>query len=125
MLQLEVIGNIGNNAEIKPINGKECVSFNVAHSEKVNGVAHTQWVNVLMRGNGGGLTQYLTRGAKVFVRGNMVVKTYQDKNGQFQYAINVYNAEVQLCDLKGGNAAPQAVPVPAPAPTTNEDGLPF
>ena len=32
MLQLEVIGNIGNDAEIKEFNGKKYVSFNVAHS---------------------------------------------------------------------------------------------
>ena len=34
MLQLEVIGNLGSDAEIKEFNGKKYVSMNVAHSEK-------------------------------------------------------------------------------------------
>ena len=32
MFQCEVIGNIGNDAEIKDFSGKKYVSFNVAHS---------------------------------------------------------------------------------------------
>ena len=49
MLQIEVIGNIGNDAEIKEFSGKKYVSFNVAHSEKhkdANGVnvETTTWV---------------------------------------------------------------------------------
>ena len=34
MLQIEVIGNIGADAEIKEFGGKKYVSFNVAHSER-------------------------------------------------------------------------------------------
>lgn len=33
MLQCEVIGNLGNDAEIKDFGGKKYVSFSVAHSE--------------------------------------------------------------------------------------------
>ena len=34
MLQIEVIGNIGNDAEIKDFSGKKYVAFNVAHLDK-------------------------------------------------------------------------------------------
>lgn len=86
MLQIEVIGNIGNDAEIKEFSGKKYVSFNVAHSEKhkdANGVnvETTTWVSVLWYGDGGSLTQYLKRGCKIFVRGRLVPKAYTDKNG--------------------------------------------
>lgn len=106
MLKIEVIGNIGNDAEIKNINGNECVSFNVASSEKRNGTEYTTWVSVLMNGNGGNLTQYLKKGAKVFVRGNLSVKQYQGNNGQWNVGINVSASEVQLCGLKSENTAP-------------------
>lgn len=106
MLKVEVIGNIGNDAEVKNINGNECVAFNVASSEKRNGTEYTTWVSVLMNGNGGNLTQYLKRGAKVFVRGNLSVKQYQDKNGQWCVGINLSASEVQLCGLKSENTAP-------------------
>lgn len=106
MLKIEVIGNIGNDAEIKKINGNECVAFNVASSEKRNGVDYTTWVSVLMNGSGGNLTQYLKKGAKVFVRGNLSVKQYQGNNGQWNVGINVSASEVQLCGLKSENTAP-------------------
>ena len=108
MLKIEVIGNIGNDAEIKPINGNECVSFNVAHSEKRNGVECTTWVSVLLNGNGGNLFPYLKKGAKVFVRGNLSVNPYQDKNNQWRVGINVSASEIQLCGLKSENTAPSA-----------------
>lgn len=106
MLKIEVIGNIGNDAEIKKINGNECVSFNVASSEKRNGTEYTTWVSVLMNGNGGNLTPYLKKGAKVFVRGNLSVKQYQGNNGQWNVGINVSASEVQLCGLRNENTAP-------------------
>lgn len=100
MLQCEIIGNIGNDAEIKKINGKENVSFNVAHSERYNGTENTTWVSVLMGGNGGNLVQYLKKGEKVFVRGRLSVNQYQDKNGQWRVGLNIYATEIQLCGSK-------------------------
>lgn len=131
MLQCEVIGNIGSDAEIKEFSGKKYVSFNVAHSEKrkdANGttVESTTWVSVLWYGDGGGLTQYLKRGCKVFVRGRLSVKSYQDKNGKTQVAVNVNANEVNLCGLKGeqpSGANPVAQHPSTPAP--QDDDLPF
>lgn len=124
MLQCEVIGNIGNDAEIKDFSGKKYVSFNVAHSERrkdANGttIESTTWVSVLWYGDGGGLTQYLKRGCKVFVRGRLSVKSYQDRNGNTQVAVNVNASEVNLCGLKGEQAAGAS-----PAAQQNDD-LPF
>lgn len=39
MLQVEIIGNIGNDAQVKDFNGKKYIAFNVAHSEKLR----TSW----------------------------------------------------------------------------------
>lgn len=106
MLQLEIIGNIGKDAEIRNINGRECVAFNVAHSEKYNGKESTQWVSVLMNGNGGQLLQYLKKGTKVFVRGHLSVSQYQNNNGQWNVGMNVSASEVHLCGFKTDNATP-------------------
>ena len=128
MLQIEVIVNIGNDAEIKDFSGKKYVAFNVAHSERrkdANGttVESTTWVSVLWYGDGGGLTPHLKRGAKVFVRGRMALKQYQDKNGHWQTAVNCNASEIQLCDIKGnGNGNAAAAPAAQPE---NADGMPF
>lgn len=52
MLQLEIIGNLGSDAEIKEINSKRYVSFSVADSYRRtdaqgNRVDKTTWVSVL------------------------------------------------------------------------------
>ena len=131
MLQCEVIGNIGNDAEIKDFSGKKYVSFNVAHSERrkdANGttVESTTWVSVLWYGDGGGLTQYLKRGCKVFVRSRLSVKSYQDRNGNTQVAVNVNASEVNLCGLKGEQAAGASPAAQQPSASTQQnDDLPF
>lgn len=130
MLKAEIIGNIGADAEVKEFNGKKYVSFSVAHTEyqkdeQGNRTDQTTWVSVLWYGEGGGLLPYLKRGVKVFVRGNLKVKMYTDRNGNQQAAINVSASEVQLCGVKGETSTQQAgVQVQQP---TNEqaDDLPF
>lgn len=132
MLQIEVIGNIGTDAEIKEFSGKKYVAFNVAHSEKrkdANGttIESTTWVSVLWYGDGGGLTAYLKKGCKVFVRGRMSLKQYQDKNNHWQVAVNCNASEVQLCGLKGEQAAGASPAAQQPSILAGQDNddLPF
>lgn len=104
MLQLEVIGNLGNDAEIKEFSGKKYVSMN--------------WY-----GDGGGLFQYLKRGCKVFLRGRLVPKAYTDKQNQPQCALNIYANEVNLCGGKQESTRQDAATTSvAPNP---DDDLPF
>lgn len=127
MLQLEVIGNLGSDAEIKEFGGNKYVSFNVAHSEKrKNGTETTVWVSVLMYGEGGSLAQYLKKGVKVFVRGRLVPKAYIDKQGQAQCSVNMYSSEVNLCGGKseGTTANAQQSPTATATPPKSDD-LPF
>lgn len=130
MLQCEVIGNIGSDAEFKEFSGKKYVSFNVAHSEKrkdANGtmVESTTWVSVLWYGDGGGLTQYLKKGCKVFVRGRLSVKPYQDRNGNTQVSVKVNANEVNLCGLKCEQSTTSSSPAQQAASVQPEDDLPF
>lgn len=130
MLKVEIIGNIGNDAEIKEFGEKKYVSFSVAHTEyqkdeQGNRTDLTTWCSVLWFGEGGGLLPYLKRGIKVFVRGNLKVKMYTDRNGNQQAAINVSASEVQLCGIKGETSTSQAgVQVQQPANEQGDD-LPF
>lgn len=139
MLKAELIGNLGNDAEIKEFGGKKYVALSVATTEYAkddqgNRADVTTWVNVLWYGEGGGLFAYLKKGAKVFVRGNLRAKLYADKQGVQQVSINVNASEVQLCGSKAdastqqpataapakGNSAPPQ-PTPAPVPQVGDD----
>ena len=100
MLQCDVIGNLGYDAEVKEIGGKNYVSFDVAHSYMDKQGKSTTWVSVLIYGDGGSLLQYLKKGCKVFVRGREKVSTYKDRNGNAQVSISVMASEVQLCGFR-------------------------
>ena len=128
MLQVEIIGNIGNDAQVKDFNGKKYIAFNVAHSEKFKNqqgveTERTTWVSVLKPGESA-VAQYLKKGTPVFVRGDLSVKAYKDNAGNWQVGVNCLAREVQL--LPGGkrdqNAGTQQE---APAePATNATSAP-
>ena len=124
MLQVEIIGNIGNDAQVKDFNGKKYIAFNVAHSEKFKNqqgveTERTTWVSVLKPGESA-VAQYLKKGTPVFVRGDLSVKAYKDNAGNWQVGVNCLAREVQL--LPGGkreqNAGTQQE-APAEQATTN------
>lgn len=117
MLQVEIIGNIGNDAQVKDFNGKKYISFNVAHSEKFTtkqGVEteRTTWVSVLRPGESG-LVQYLKKGTPVFVRGDLSFKQYQDQHHNWQTGVNCLAREIQL--LPGGKRDQNQQDAAAPA----------
>ena len=150
MLQIEVIGNLGKDAEVKEFSGKKYVCFSVAHTENVRAqkpgeppTQRTTWLSIYWYSEGGAVLPYLKRGAKVFVRGTMRNNLYTDRTGQTRVDINVNAREVYLCGSNPAQtqttqpttpaqsvAATQHVtgpasPAGAPAPIGGEDDLPF
>lgn len=130
MLQVEIIGNIGNDAQVKDFNGKKYIAFNVAHSEKFKNqqgveTERTTWVSVLKPGESA-VAQYLKKGTPVFVRGDISVKAYKDNAGNWQVGVNCLAREVQL--LPGGkrdqNAGTQQEAPAEPATNTNVSSAP-
>lgn len=102
MLKIQVIGNLGADAELHQSNGSEFVSFRVAHTETItrNGVQtdSVTWVDVTMNGNGGQLLQYLKRGAKVYVDGNVALRVYSSKKDRCMKAgATCFARTVELC----------------------------
>lgn len=114
MKRIEVIGNLGANAEVKSENGQQYLTFRVADSERwtdANGTEHedTTWITCFWRGNPQNLLPYLTKGTKVFCRGRLSVRIYdsaQDHCKKVGISMNV--SEIELCG--GASAKPEAVP---------------
>lgn len=99
MLRLQVIGNLGADAERKEANGRRFVSFRVAHSEKrSDGTEVTNWVACAMNGDGGKLIDYLKKGVKVWVEGRPRIRTYSSpKTHQIEAGIDLSVDNVELC----------------------------
>lgn len=111
MQKLEIIGNIGADAVVKPYNGQEFVSFRVADTQKIkiNGQEseQTTWIDVTMNGNGGGLLKYLKKGQKVFVSGRPTYRIFDSAKYRCKMVgIQVFANQVELC----GSSTTDAVP---------------
>lgn len=111
MLQSIIIGHIGADAVVKESNGRKFVSFRVAHSERykdAQGVQHdsTQWVSCALNGDGGGLLQYLVKGAQVCVIGRASSRVYSSPT-QHQMVASI-DVNVDRVELLGGT--PDVVP---------------
>lgn len=81
MIELQAIGNIGKDADQKTIGGKAYASFSICVTEKISdGKDKTTWLRVMKYDSEGKLTAYLTKGKKVWVRGNPYFSDYVSKN---------------------------------------------
>ena len=137
MIKMEIIGNLGADAEVKVYNGSKFVSFRVAHTDKwvdqQTGVISTQtiWVSCSLNGDGGGLTPYLKKGTKVFVRGTPNFAVYSSpKTRKMETGVNLFVREVELCGGHQEQEQNNANTTQAPAGTTanpagKKDDLPF
>lgn len=133
MLTINLIGNLGADAQIKESNGRKFLSFNVAHTEKFtqNGqvINRTQWVSVAMNHYSEKLIPYLVRGAKVYVYGKLNTNIWYDRNKVANVSLNVMADNVELCGLKSETtAATNAAPSPEQKAVKKNDApsdLPF
>lgn len=104
MLKLEVIGNLGADAELRSVDGNEFVSFRVCHSSKVVSsqtgevVENRTWVSCTISGRADSLRPFLKKGQKVFVRGNASLRLFvSSSDGQRHAGLNLRVWELELC----------------------------
>ncbi len=116
-----LVGNLGKDPEIRSMqNGGEVASFSIATSEswkdKKTGERkeQTQWHNIaVFNENLVRLAdQYLKKGMKVYVEGQMQTRKWQDQAGIDRYTtevvLNAFRGEIQMLDKLPSNRAPGA-----------------
>ena len=129
MIKLTAIGNLGKDAVLNNVNGKNVINFNVAHTEKYKDAQGNQkdktiWIDCSYWTERTGIAPYLKKGTSVYLEGQPDVRSYTAKDGTNGASLVLRVGLVQLLS-KGsqsdGNAAPQQ------AAASNEDdlGLPF
>jgi single-strand DNA-binding protein len=110
-----LIGNLGADPETRRLNsGDPVVNLRLACSEswrdKQTGERkeRTEWVNVVIFNENLAkiAEQYLRKGSKVYVEGQLQTRKWQDQNGQDRYTTEVvlqrYRGELTLLDSRGG-----------------------
>lgn len=107
MFKIEVLGNLGADAEIKNDNGRTYVQFSVADTRRFrseDGTDHeiTNWVTCFMKNAESEVVKYLKKGTKVFVRGNGDLRVYSSaKDRMMKAGVSINVSEIELA---GGNS---------------------
>ena len=122
MIKVEIIGNLGADAQLLEKNGNRFVSFRVANTDKWidkstgQVIESTQWISCTLNGDGGALLPYLKRGTKVFVRGNAQFVIFSSaKTRQMEVGVNLFVREIELCGGQKENQQQPAQPPQQPA----------
>ena len=110
-----LIGNLGRDPEVRRMNsGDPVVNFSVATTEswrdKASGERkdRTEWHNVVIFNENLGriAEQYLKKGSKVYLEGQLQTREYTDKDGNQRKSTEVvlqgFNSTLTMLDGRGG-----------------------
>jgi single-strand DNA-binding protein len=109
-----LVGNLGADPEIRRLNsGEPVVNFRIATSEswrdKNSGERKekTEWHNIVVFNDNLAKVaeQYLKKGMKVYVEGQLQTRKWQDQSGQDRYTTEIvlqkFRGELQMLDARG------------------------
>ena len=154
-----LVGNLGADPEARSLNnGGEVVNMRIATSESWkdkdgNRQERTEWHNVVIFNENLGRVakNYLRKGSKVYLEGQIQTRKWQDQSGNDKYTTEVvlqrFRGELVLLDARGeggggnfgggddygsssgggfgGCSKPQSRPQPAAFDTDLDDDVPF
>jgi len=115
-----LVGNLGNDPDVRTMqNGGKVVNLSIATSEswkdKNTGERQerTEWHRVVIFNEplGRVAENYLRKGSKVYIEGQLETRKWQDQSGQDRYTTEVvlrpYRSELTMLDGRGDNAGAQ------------------
>lgn len=110
-----LVGNLGKDPEVKSFaNGGRVANFTIATSEswkdKMTGERkeRTEWHNIKIDNDNliRVVEQYLRKGSKVYVEGQLQTRKWQDRDGNDRYTTEVvvgrFKGELELLDRREG-----------------------
>ena len=112
-----LVGNLGADPEARSLNnGGEVVNMRVATSESWkdkdgNRQEKTEWHNVVIFNDNLAKVaeQYLKKGAKVYIEGQLQTRQWEDQSGQKRYTTEIvlqkYRGELQMLDTRSGGSS--------------------
>lgn len=136
MNKVMLIGNLTRDPELSSISsGVSVCRFSIAVNRRfrnANGETETDFFNIVAwRGLADTCAQYLRKGLKVCIIGQIQNRSYEDKDGVRRYATDIIADEVEFLTPKGESSANSTVEKPrvkaSPSEMTpmEEDDLPF
>lgn len=125
-----LIGNLGRDPEVKKLeNGATLASFSIATSEKYTDkqsgqkIEHTDWHDiVLWRGLAEVAEKYLKKGTKIYVEGRLKKRSWQDREGNTRYSVEVVGDEMTILSRPENN---NGLKTPYPVEDKNKENSPI
>ena len=117
-----LIGNLGQDPEVRQLQNGEVMSLRIATSERWKDKAtgemreQTEWHTVEVWGRDTRLAQYLHKGSKVYIEGQIRTRKWQDRNGADRWTTSIhiggFGSRIDMLDKpqqaqQGGYNAPQ------------------
>ena len=94
--KVQLIGNVGNDPEIKNLDGgKKVANLTIAtndsyKNDKGEKVEQTEWHKVVAWGKTAEIIEkYVTKGIQIAIEGKLTHRSYDDKNGEKRYITEV------------------------------------
>ena len=100
---VQLIGNVGNDPEIKNLDGgKKVANLTIAtndsyKNDKGEKVEQTEWHKVVAWGKTAEIIEkFVTKGKEIAIEGKLTHRSYDDKNGEKRYITEIVANEVLL-----------------------------
>jgi single-strand DNA-binding protein len=110
--RIVLVGNLTRDPEIRYVDGggKAVTKFALAINRKTKGADETMYIDIVAWDRLGEIcNQYLKKGMSTLVEGRLVIRKYDDKDGNKRTAVEVVASDMQMLDSKGsGGGAPRS-----------------
>ena len=127
MQKTTLIGNLGNDPELRDANGTPVCSFSLATTERWkdgqgNKQEKTEWHRIVAWGSLANIcAEYLAKGSKVYIEGKNKTRKWTDRNNVERYITEIHAKEMEMlgnADSGNGNSEDEA-------PPSYQDDVPF
>ena len=102
--RIVLVGNLTRDPEIRYVDGggKAVTKFALAVNRKSKGGDETMFIDIVAWDRLGEIcNQYLKKGMSALVEGRLVIRKYDDKDGNKRTAVEVVASDMQMLDSKG------------------------
>jgi single-strand DNA-binding protein len=103
--RIVLVGNLTRDPEIRYVDGggKAVTKFALAINRKTKNADETMYLDIVAWDRLGEIcNQYLKKGMSTLIEGRLVVRKYDDKDGNKRTAIEVVASNMQMLDSKNG-----------------------
>jgi len=110
MYKTILLGHLGKDCVVNTVNGKSVINFSTCHTEvwkdaQGNKQEKSRWFDCALWRDNTSIAQYLKKGTKVLLEGQIDVKQFQRQDGTQGVGMTFRVSNVEL--IGGGNKEPE------------------